>query len=152
MIAHDGLVYPSLGLATLVPVLGIRSLFSERLAAEWNHWPSRHRCAHSIREAGCSYTSVAGSRPFPYLAAMSWGISCPRDRSASGSCSRHLCPRARRQRCQRRWTRHFRAWEVHADVADSILRRDFIRRSPAAPAIEHCACSGRWPGRRADGR
>jgi adenylate cyclase len=26
--------------------------------------------------------------------------------------------------------------EVHATVADSILRRDFIRRSPAAPAIE----------------
>src|SRR4030095_14635075 len=26
--------------------------------------------------------------------------------------------------------------EVHATVADSILRRDFIRRSPAAPAVE----------------
>jgi PAS domain-containing protein len=44
----------------------------------------------------------------------------------------------------------FPAVEVHATVADSILRRDFIRRSPAAPAIE-LALNGCWPRRRAHG-
>ena len=137
MIAHNGLVYPSLGLATLLPVLGIRQFVLrttgdriESLALEDIVVPLDPRGGLLLHFRG-------GSQTFPYISAADvLGDQLPegslRDRivflgtSAPGLGESVATP----------LDTTFPGVEVHATVADSILRRDFIRRSPAAPAIE----------------
>ena len=137
MIAHDGLVYPSLGLATLVPVLGIRQLVLRTTGGRMESLALEDMVVPLDPRGGLLLHFRGGKQTFPYISAADvLGDQLPegslRDRivflgtSAPGLGESVATP----------LDTTFPGVEVHATVADSILRRDFIRRSPAAPAIE----------------
>jgi CHASE2 domain-containing sensor protein/signal transduction histidine kinase len=137
VIAHDGLIYPSLGLATLIPALGIRHFVlrttgggTESLALDDIIVPLDPRGGVLLHFRGTK-------RTFPYISAADvLEDRVPegeiRDRivflgtSAPGLGDSVATP----------FDTRLPGVEVHATVADTILRGDFIRWSPLAPAIE----------------
>jgi PAS domain S-box-containing protein len=137
IIAHDGLVYPSLGLATLVPALGIRQFVLRTTGGRLESLALEDIVVPLDPRGGLLLHFRGGKQTFPYISAADvLGDQVPdgslRDRivflgtSAPGLGDSVATP----------LDTTFPGVEVHATVADSILRRDFIRRSPAAPAIE----------------
>jgi PAS domain S-box-containing protein len=137
MIAHDGLVYPSLGLATLVPALGIRQFVLRTTGGRMESLALEDIVVPLDPRGGLLLHFRGGKQTFPYISAADvLGDQVPegslRNRivflgtSAPGLGDTVATP----------LDTTFPGVEVHATVADSILRRDFIRRSPAAPAIE----------------
>ena len=137
MIAHDGLVYPSLGLATLVPVLGIRQFVLRTTGGRMESLALEDIVVPLDPRGGLLLHFRGGKQTFPHISAADvLGDQLPegslRDRivflgtTAPGLGDSVATP----------LDTTFPGVEVHATVADSILRRDFIRRSPAAPAIE----------------
>jgi len=137
MIAHDGFLYPSLALATLVPVLGIRQ-FVLRTSGDRIESLALGDLVLPLDPRGGLLLHFRGAkRTFPYISAADvLGDQLPegsfRDRivflgtSAPGLGETVTTP----------LDTTFPGVEVHATVADSILRGDFIRRSASAPAIE----------------
>jgi CHASE2 domain-containing sensor protein/nitrogen-specific signal transduction histidine kinase len=137
MIAHKGLVYPSLGLATLIPVLGIRQ-FVLRTSGDRIESLALGDAVLPLDPRGGLLLHFRGAKQtFPYISAADvLGDQLPegsfRDRivflgtSAPGLGETVATP----------LDTTFPGVEVHATVADSILRGDFIRRSATAPAIE----------------
>ena len=137
MIAHDGLVYPSLGLATLLPVLGVRQFVLRATGGRIESLAFEDIVVPLDTRGGLLLHFRGGKQTFPYISAADvLGDQLPegslRDRivfvgaSAPGLGESVATP----------LDTTFPGVEVHATVADSILRRDFIRRSSAAPAIE----------------
>ena len=137
IIAREGLVYPSLGLATLIPALGLRHFVlratrggTESLALEDIIVPLDPKGGVLLHFRGEKQT-------FPYISA----ADVLEDRVAEGEFRDRIVflgtsAAGLGDSVATPLDTTFPAVEVHATVADSILRRDFIRRSPAAPAIE----------------
>jgi CHASE2 domain-containing sensor protein/nitrogen-specific signal transduction histidine kinase len=137
VIAHNGLVYPSLGLATLVSALGIRQFVLRTTGGRVESLAFEDIVVPLDPRGGLLLHFRGGKQTFPYISAADvLGDQVPegslRDRivflgtSAPGLGDSVATP----------LDTTFPGVEVHATVADTILRRDFIRRSPAAPAIE----------------
>jgi CHASE2 domain-containing sensor protein/nitrogen-specific signal transduction histidine kinase len=137
MIAHKGHVYPSLGLATLVPVLGIRQFVLQTTGGRIESLALEDIVVPLDPRGGLLLHFRGGKQTFPYISAADvLGDQLPkgslRNRivflgtSAPGVGDSVATP----------LDTTFPGVEVHATVADSILRRDFIRRAPTAPAIE----------------
>jgi CHASE2 domain-containing sensor protein/nitrogen-specific signal transduction histidine kinase len=137
IIARNELVYPSLGLATVISALGIRQLALRVTRSGTASLALGDITVPLDRRGGLLLRFRGEKQTFPYISAADvLGDQLPegslRDRivflgtSAPGLGDTVATP----------LDTTFPGVEVHATVADSILRRDFIRRSPAAPAIE----------------
>ncbi|MDH3443290.1 MAG: CHASE2 domain-containing protein, partial [Deltaproteobacteria bacterium] len=137
IIARDGLVYPSLGLATLIPALGIRQFVlrttgsgTVSLAMEDVVVPLDSRGGVLLHFRGEKHT-------FPYISA----ADVLEDRVADGEFRDRIVflgtsASGLGDSVATPLDTTFPGVEVHATVADTILSRDFISRPPAAPAIE----------------
>lgn len=137
IIAHDGLVYPSLGLAALIPALDIQRFVlrttrggTESLALEDVVVPLDPRGGLLLHFRG-------EKRTFPYISA----ADVLEDRVPEGEFRDRIVflgttAPGLGDSVATPLDTTFPGLEVHATVADSILRRDFIRRSAATPAIE----------------
>jgi CHASE2 domain-containing sensor protein/nitrogen-specific signal transduction histidine kinase len=137
MIANDGLVYPSLGLAALIPALGIRQFVLRTTAGGTESLTLEDIVVPLDRRGGLLLHLRGEKKTLPYISAADVledrvPEGALRDRivflgtSAPGLGDSVATP----------LDTTFPGVEVHATVADSILRGDFIRRSPSAPAIE----------------
>lgn len=137
IIAYNGRVYPSLGLATVIPALGIRHFVhrttrggTESLALDDIVVPLDARGGLLLHFRGEKQT-------FPYISA----ADVLEDRVAEGEFRDRIvflgtsAPGLGDSVATPLDTR-FPGVEVHATVADTILRRDFIRRPPGASAID----------------
>ena len=137
IIAREGLIYPSLGLATLIPALGLQHFVLRMTGSGTLSFAVDDIIVPLDPKGGMLLHFRGHKQTFPYISAADVLLDrVPegefRDRivflgtSAPGLGDSVATP----------LDTTFPAVEVHATVADSILRRDFIRRSPAAPAIE----------------
>ena len=101
MIAHDGLVYPSLGLATLVPVLGIRQFVLRTTGGRMESLALEDIVVPLDPRGGLLLHFRGGKQTFPHISAADvLGDQLPEGCAPRPHrVSRHLCPRARRQRC-----------------------------------------------------
>ena len=137
IIAHDGLVYPSLGLATLIPALGIRQFVLRTTRGETESLALEDIIVPLDPRGGLLLHFRGEKQTFPYISA----ADVLEDRVPEGELRDRIvflgtsAPGLGDSVATPLDTR-FPGVEVHATVADTILRRDFIRRSPAAPAIE----------------
>ena len=137
IITHDGIVYPSLGLATLIPTLGAKQ-FVLRTAGDGTKSLALEDIVVPLDPRGGLLLHFRGGKQtFPYISAVDVLENQIREgelrdrivflgTSAPGLGDSVATP----------LDTTFPGVEVHATVADTILSRDFIRRSPAAPAIE----------------
>jgi CHASE2 domain-containing sensor protein/nitrogen-specific signal transduction histidine kinase len=137
IMARDGLVYPSLGLAALIPALGIRQ-FVLRTTRSGTLSLALESVVVPLDPTGRMLLHFRGEKQtFPYISAADVLEDRVAERefrdrivflgtSASGLGGSVATP----------LDTTFPWVEVHATVADTILRRDFVSRPPAAPVIE----------------
>jgi CHASE2 domain-containing sensor protein/nitrogen-specific signal transduction histidine kinase len=137
IIAREGLIYPSLGLATLIPALGLRNFVLRTTGSGTLSLALEDIIVPLDSKGGVLLHFRGHKQTFPYISAADVLEDRVAERefrdrivfvgtSAPGLGDSVATP----------LDTTFPAVEVHATVADSILRRDFIRRSPAAPTIE----------------
>jgi CHASE2 domain-containing sensor protein/nitrogen-specific signal transduction histidine kinase len=137
IIAYNGLIYPSLGLATLVPALGIR-----HFVLRTNHVGTESLALDDVivpldSMGGLLLHFRGEKQSFPYISA----ADVLEDRVAEGMIRDRIVflgtsAPGLGDSVATPFDTRFPGVEVHAIVADTILRRDFIRRSPSAPAVE----------------
>jgi CHASE2 domain-containing sensor protein/signal transduction histidine kinase len=137
IIAREGLVYPSLGLATLIPALGLRQFVLRTTGSGTVSLALEDIIVPLDRKGGVLLHFRGQKQTFPYISA----ADVLEDRVAEGEFRDRIVflgtsAPGLGDSVATPLDTTFPAVEVHATVADSILRRDFIRRSPAAPAIE----------------
>ena len=137
IIAREGLVYPSLGLATLIPALGLRQFVLRTTGSGTVSLALEDIIVPLDPKGGVLLHFRGQKQTFPYISA----ADVLEDRVAEGEFRDRIVflgtsAPGLGDSVATPLDTTFPAVEVHATVADSILRRDFIRRSPAAPAIE----------------
>jgi CHASE2 domain-containing sensor protein len=137
IIAREGLVYPSLGLATLIPALGLRQFVLRTTGSGTVSLALEDIIVPLDPKGGVLLHFRGEKQTFPYISA----ADVLEDRVAEGEFRDRIVflgtsAPGLGDSVATPLDTTFPAVEVHATVADSILRRDFIRRSPAAPAIE----------------
>ena len=137
IIAREGLVYPSLGLATLIPALGLRQFVLRTTGSGTVSLALEDIIVPLDPKGGVLLHFRGQKQTFPYISA----ADVLEDRVAEGELRDRIVflgtsAPGLGDSVATPLDTTFPAVEVHATVADSILRRDFIRRSPAAPAIE----------------
>ena len=137
IIAREGLVYPSLGLATLIPALGLRQFVLRTTGSGTVSLALKDIIVPLDPKGGVLLHFRGQKQTFPYISA----ADVLEDRVAEGEFRDRIVflgtsAPGLGDSVATPLDTTFPAVEVHATVADSILRRDFIRRSPAAPAIE----------------
>jgi CHASE2 domain-containing sensor protein/nitrogen-specific signal transduction histidine kinase len=137
IIAREGLVYPSLGLATLIPALGLRQ-FVLRTTGSGTLSLALEDIVVPLDPTGGVLLHFRGEkRTFPYISA----ADVLEDRVAEGEFRDRIVflgtfAPGLGDSVATPLDTTFPAVEVHATIADTILRRDFIRRPPGAPVIE----------------
>ena len=137
IIAREGLIYPSLGLATLIPALGLQHFVLRTTGSETLSLALEDIIVPLDQKGGVLLHFRGHKQTFPYISA----ADVLDDRVAEGEFRDRIVflgtsAPGLGDSVATPLDTTFPAVEVHATVADSILRRDFIRRSPAAPAIE----------------
>ena len=137
IIAREGLVYPSLGLATLIPALGLRRFVLRTTGSGTVSLALEDIIVPLDPKGGVLLHFRGQKQTFPYISA----ADVLEDRVTEGKFRDRIVflgtsAPGLGDSVATPLDTTFPAVEVHATVADSILRRDFIRRSPAAPAIE----------------
>ena len=137
IIAREGLIYPSLALATLIPALGLRHFVLRTTGSETLSLALEDIIVPLDPKGGMLLHFRGHKKTFPYISA----ADVLEDRVAEGEFRDRIVflgtsAPGLGDNVATPLDTTFPAVEVHATVADSILQRDFIRRSPAAPAIE----------------